>query len=73
MAMKAKGKIFYQLEFLNPEGINGFIYSDIMNILILILQFYIALFSLNGWKNTTKRTDIHPTQTIYRCTTGNWH
>lgn len=55
LAMKAQKRSLGELEFVSAVGIYGSIYSGLINALILVAQFYIALWPINGWKDSSDR------------------
>lgn len=58
LAMKAQGVDLEELEFVSGVGIYGSVYSAIINILILVAQFYSSLWPVGGWKNSGQRVEI---------------
>ncbi|CCK73586.1 aromatic amino acid transmembrane transporter TAT2 NDAI_0G06030 [Naumovozyma dairenensis CBS 421] len=55
LAMKAQGKSLDELEFVSAVGMWGSAYSALINSLILIAQFYCALWPIGGWKDSSER------------------
>lgn len=55
LAMKAQNRSLDELEFVSSVGIWGSIYSGIINVLILVAQFYVALWPIGGWKDSGDR------------------
>ncbi|CUS20991.1 LAQU0S02e03048g1_1 [Lachancea quebecensis] len=56
MAMKAQGVSLDELEFVSVVGVYGSVYSAIVNVLILVAQFYVSLWPVGGWKSSSART-----------------
>ncbi|XDT39256.1 Amino acid permeases signature [Nakaseomyces glabratus] len=55
LAMKAQNKTLDELEFVSAVGIWGSAYSALINVLILIAQFYISLWPIGGWTDSSQR------------------
>ncbi|KAL3240105.1 aromatic amino acid transmembrane transporter TAT2 [Nakaseomyces bracarensis] len=55
MAMRAQGKKLDELEFVSAVGVWGSAYSALINFLILIAQFYISLWPIGGWTDSSQR------------------
>ena len=55
LAMKAQGRSLDELEFVSAVGIWGSAYSAVINSLILVAQFYCALWPIGGWENSSIR------------------
>lgn len=87
LAMKAQGKSLDELEFVSAVGIYGSIYSGIVNFLILVAQFYCALWPIGGWTDGKSRAKSFFQNYLcalimiflfvchkvyYRCSTGHW-
>lgn len=52
LAMKAQGKTLDELEFVSAVGVWGSVYSGVINFLILVAQFYVALWPIGGWTDS---------------------
>lgn len=87
MAMKAQGKTLDELEFVSAVGVWGSVYSAVVNVLILIAQFYVSLWPVGGWTDSASRVKLFFQNYLcalilvliflvhkiyYRVTTGKW-
>lgn len=87
LAMKAQNRSLDELEFKSAVGVYGSIYSGVVNVLILIAQFYISLWPIGSWSSSQQRTKIFFQNYLcalvlvtifvlhkiyYRCSTGKW-
>ena len=87
LAMKAQGKSLDELEFVSAVGMWGSVYSGVMNVVVLVAQFYVSLWPIEGWKDPRGRTEAFfqnylcalillfmfvAHKIYYRSTTGQW-
>lgn len=58
LAMKSQNRSLDELEFKSAVGIYGSIYSAMVNILILIAQFYISLWPIDSYSSASERAKL---------------
>ncbi|AET38421.1 aromatic amino acid transmembrane transporter TAT2 Ecym_2716 [Eremothecium cymbalariae DBVPG len=57
LAMKAQNKSLDELQFVSSVGVWGSVYAGVLNFLTLVAQFYIALWPVEGWKDSKSRAE----------------